>query len=126
MNRDAFKSWLDLYGTAWKTRDPKLIKKLFFEGAKYYEKPFESSISGIGSITEYWSVIAQTQENIQFDYNILAVDKNQGIAHWHASFVRKLTKTQVKLDGIFVVNLNSENKCTIFREWWHSHKSKQL
>ncbi len=126
MNRDAFKSWLDLYGTAWKTRDPKLIKKLFVEDAKYYEKPFEFPISGIGSITEYWSVIAQTQENIQFDYNILAVDKNQGIAHWYASFVRKLTKTQVKLDGIFVANLNSENKCTVFREWWHSYKSKQL
>ncbi|MGI0010521.1 MAG: nuclear transport factor 2 family protein [Nitrosopumilaceae archaeon] len=126
MNHDAFKSWLDLYSTAWKTRDPKLIKKLFIKGAKYHEKPFESPISGIGSITEYWSVIAQTQENIQFDYNILAVDKNQGIAHWSASFVRKLTKTQVKLDGIFVVNLNSENKCAIFREWWHSYKSKQL
>jgi hypothetical protein len=126
MNHDAFKSWLDLYGTAWKTCDPKLIKNLFVEGAKYHEKPFESPIRGIGTITEYWSVVAQTQENIQFDYNILAVDKNQGIAHWSASFIHKLTKTQVKLDGIFLVNLNSENKCTVFREWWHSYKSKHL
>ena len=125
MNRDTFKSWLDLYGTAWKTLDPKLIKKLFVDHAKYYEKPFESPISGIVSITEYWSVIAQTQENVHFDYDILAVDKKQGMAHWSASFVRKLTQTQVKLDGFFLVQLNSENKCTIFKEWWHSQKRKQ-
>ena len=126
MNQDAFKSWLDSYGTAWKTRDPKLLKKLYADDAKYYEKPFEAPISGIQSITEYWSIIAQTQENVQFDYDILAVDENQGIAHWSASFIRKLTKTQVKLDGIFAVQLNSENKCTIFREWWHSQKTKEL
>ena len=126
MNRNTFKSWLDLYGAAWKTRDPKLIKKLFADHAKYYEKPFESPISGIASITEYWSVIAQTQENVHFDYDILAVDKKQGMAHWSASFVRKLTQTQVKLDGFFLVQLNSENKCTIFKEWWHSQKRKQV
>lgn len=126
MNRNDFRSWLELYGTAWKTRDPNLIKKLFAEGAKYHEKPTESPISGIESITEYWSVIAQTQQNIKFDYDILAVDKNQGIAHWSASFIRKLTQTQVKLDGIFVVNINSKNKCTIFREWWHSYKTNPV
>ena len=122
MDCNSFKSWLDLYGKAWKTRDPKLIKKLYAKNAKYYEKPFEAPISGIKSITEYWSIIAKTQEDVKFDYEILSVNKKQGIAHWRASFVRKLT--QVKLDGIFVVKLNSKNKCTVFKEWWQSQKIK--
>ncbi len=125
MDYNSFKSWLDLYGKAWKTRDPKLIKKLYTKNAKYHEKPFEAPITSVKSITEYWSIIPKTQEDVKFDYNILAVNKNQGIAHWHASFVRKLTQTQVKLDGIFVVKLNSENKCTVFKEWWQSQKIKQ-
>lgn len=125
MDYNSFKSWLDLYGKAWKTRDPKLIKKLYAKNAKYHEKPFEAPISGIKSITEYWSIIAKTQEDVKFDYEILSVNKKQGVAHWQASFVRKLNQTQVKLDGIFVVKLNSKNKCTVFKEWWQSQKIKQ-
>ncbi len=126
MNRDDFKSWLDLYGDAWKTRDPKLIKDLFADDATYYEKPFESPMSGIESITEYWSIVAKTQENVNFDYDILSVNENLGIAHWSASFVRQATQTKINLDGIFLVKLNSKNKCTKFREWWQSQKINQV
>lgn len=124
MNQNTFKSWLDLYGRTWETQDPVLIKNLFTTDAAYHEKPFEKPISGIHAITEYWSIIAQTQDNIKFNYDILSIDENKGIAHWSASFVRKLTQTHVKLDGIFVVHLNSENKCTKFEEWWQSQKTE--
>ena len=120
---EAFKSWLDLYGKAWQNRDPLLIKDLFSKNATYQEKPFESPMTGIESITKYWLMVAETQENVQFRYNILTVNENLGIAHWSASFLRK--QTLVNLDGIFVVELNSENKCTKFREWWQSHKQPQ-
>ncbi|MFQ6025341.1 MAG: nuclear transport factor 2 family protein [Nitrosopumilaceae archaeon] len=113
-----------MYCRAWKTRDPSLIKNLFVTDATYHEKPFEKPISGVEAITEYWSIIAQTQDNVEFDYDILSVDENKGIAHWSASFVRKLTQTQVKLDGIFVVHLNFESKCTKFEEWWQSQKTE--
>jgi len=83
-------------------------------------------MTGIDSIIEYWSIVAATQENVNFDYDILSVNDNEGIAHWSASFLRQATQTKINLDGIFVVKLNSENKCTKFREWWQSQKIKQV
>ena len=123
MDQKNFKSWLDLYGRAWKTKNPNLIKKLFTQDATYQEKSFEDPIMGIDSITEYWSLVSQTQENVNFCYDILSVDGNQGIAHWSASFIRRQPQTRIELDGIFVINLNPENKCINFREWWQSKKS---
>ena len=125
MNRNDFKAWLDLYGMAWKTRNPKLMPDLFDNDATYYEKPFESPLAGIDSITEYWETVAKTQDDVNFEYEILSVSDGKGIAHWKASFLRKEAQTQINLDGIMLVNLNSENKCTNFREWWQSKKIKQ-
>lgn len=34
-------------------------------------------------------------------------------------FVPTSSRTQVKLDGIFVVTLDETKHCTIVREWWH-------
>jgi hypothetical protein len=123
MNHDSFSSWLELYGKGWTLRDPKLLEELFTKDAKYYEKPFSLPFEGIDSIKDYWKVVAQTQSNIKFEYKILSVSETEGIAHWKASFSRK-PKEFVKLDGIFVVTLNSKNKCTLFKEWWQSYKTE--
>jgi len=40
------------------------------------------------AILEYWTNVAQTEEDIHFEYEILAVMPEQGIARWWASFVR--------------------------------------
>lgn len=123
MDYDSFRNWLELYGKAWTLRDPELLNALFTEDVKYYEKPFSLPFDGMDSVKDYWRIVVQTQSDIKFEYKILAVSETNGIAHWKASFVRKPSKEFVKLDGIFVANLNSENKCSLFREWWQSQKT---
>lgn len=120
-----FKDWLDLYARAWRNLDPELIEKLFVDDATYQEKPFDPPLRCIDAIRKYWKGVAQTQEDVQFDYQILSVTNEQGIAHWKASFFRNVDQNHVRLDGIMLVNLNSEGKCTSFREWWQSQKTKQ-
>ena len=122
LNHDSFKAWLDLHGKAWTERNPELIRDLFVQDAKYLEKPFSTPFDGIDSIIEYWQGVAQTQKDVSFQYKILAIYQDLGIAHFAASFLRDQT-TQVKLDGIFLVKLNSQNKCTRFEEWWQSQKN---
>ncbi len=122
MDHYSFKDWLDLYDKAWTERDAELIRDLFAQDAKYFEKPFSAPLEGIDSIIQYWQGVAQTQKDISFKYKILAVTKELGIAHFEASFLRSQTKTKVKLDGIFLVKLDSQNKCTSFAEWWQSQK----
>ncbi len=122
MDHYSFKGWLELYKKAWTERNAELIRDLFAQDAKYFEKPFSAPLEGIDSIIQYWQGVAQTQKDISFKYKILAVTKELGIAHFEASFLRSQTKTMVKLDGIFLVKLDSQNKCTSFAEWWQSQK----
>lgn len=123
MDFDSFKAWLELYGKAWIEHNPKLIRDLFAQDAKYFEKPFSAPFDGIDSIIQYWQGVVQTQKDVSFQYKILAVNQDLGIAHFTASFLRSPNNTHVKLDGIFLVRLDSQNKCTSFAEWWQSQKS---
>ena len=119
MNQGAVRSWLDAYGRAWETRDPQAAGDLFADDATYRETPFEEPIKGRSGIIEYWSNATRSQGEIRFRNEILAVT-DIGIAHWWVSYVRIPSKTQVKLDGIFVFSLNAENRCKEFQEWWRS------
>ena len=68
--------------------------------------------SGITGRTRY-------QEGIEFSYEVLATTENMGIGHWHTEFTRLTSNSTVELDGIFLVELDADGKCTEFREWWH-------
>ena len=121
-----FKSWLDLYGKAWMNLDPSLIDDLFSKDATYQEKPLEEPMKGIEAIQKYWNIVADTQKDVKFEYEILESNNSKGIAHWKSSFVRPKQNTLVLLDGILVAHLDSENKCTCFQEWWQSKKTKNF
>jgi len=56
---------------------------------------------GKQAILEYWTNVAQTQQDIQFGYQILAVTPEHGIARWWASLVIVPPGLQTKLYGIF-------------------------
>ena len=77
------------------------------------------------AILEYWTNVAQTEEDIHFEYEILVVTPEQGIARWWASFVRVPPGLQTKLDGILVISLDGQGKCTQLRKWWHKHQTER-
>lgn len=75
---------------------------------------------GRSAIRQSWSDAVGSQDQIGFGYEVLAVTGNLGIARWWASFTDTPSQVQVKLDGIFVVVMSADNRCTKFREWWHT------
>jgi SnoaL-like protein len=123
MTREAFAAWLEKYGQAWERRDATAAAELYAEGGTYQVTPFLQPMQGRAAIFEYWTQVAQTEENIQFGYEILAVTPEHGIARWSASFVRLPPGLQTRLDGIFVIALDSQGKCTQLREWWHKQQT---
>jgi len=123
MTRDEFKTWLDAYDRAWESRDAKAAADVFTEDAAYQETPFVEPMRGRAEILAYWSHVANSQEQIRFEYKILAVTEEIGIAHWWASFTRIPDKTRVDLDGIFVITLGSDGRCTFLREWWNKKQT---
>lgn len=120
MNQQNFENWLENYKNAWENKNPNEAAKLFSVDATYRETPFDEPMRGRGAIVEYWKEVENSQKDIVFDYEVLAVDREKGIAHWKASFKRMENEQLIKLDGILIAYFNEENECTKFEEWWHT------
>jgi hypothetical protein len=121
-DRGAFKSWLDAYGKAWESRDAEAAAALYTENGTYRETPFVEPMRGRKAIFEYWSNVARTEENVKFGYEILVASRELNIARWSASFVIVPQGLKTKLDGIFVISLDEQGRCTSLREWWHKQQ----
>lgn len=119
MDRESFTRWLDAYGRAWMSRDAQAAAALYADNATYQVTPFDEPLRGCAAIHEYWVGVAKTQENIQFDFEVLAISAEQGIARWRASLIRVPPGLNTRLDGIFVIVLDTDGRCRSLREWWH-------
>jgi hypothetical protein len=119
MESTTFKSWLEEYGRAWTDRNPQAAARLFAEDGTYQVTPFVEPIRGRSAIFDYWVHVAETERDIQFGYEVLAVTHEAGIARWWASFLIVPQGLQTKLDGIFLITLDSHGRCRSLREWWH-------
>lgn len=125
MTQEAFAVWLEKYGRAWEARDANAAADLYAEKGTYQVTPFVEPMRGRAAIFEYWTHVAQTEENIQFGYEILALTPDHGIARWWASFVIVPQQLKTKLDGIFVIALDGRGECWQLREWWHKQQPSQ-
>ncbi len=124
MDRVALNNWLEAYGRAWETRDPEAVAQLFTPDALDRERPFTKPLRGRDAIREYWSrVVARSQAQIQFGFEIVACDENLGVARWWASFARVSSSQRIQLDGIFLLAFTGENLCCELREWWHRQEN---
>ena len=121
VTRESFTTWLDAYGAGWMSQNPDATLALFTDDATYMYTPFHKIMKGKDQIRRYVEKgVGDLQEDIQFDYKILAVTSDYGINRWYASLTWKETRQRLHFDGIYQVFLNEENLCTQFNEWWHA------
>ena len=111
-------TWLKSYQAAWETRDADKAAKLFTADATYQEDPYQKPFLGQKGIHDYWAKVTKDQSNIKFSSDVLAVNGNTAIAHWHAEFDQISTDSHAKLDGIFVLEFSGAAVSKL-REWWH-------
>jgi len=123
MDRTSFTTWLKAYGRAWMSRNPQASADLFAEDGTYQVTPFLEPMRGRPAILAYWTDVARTEENIKFGFEVLAVASEFGLARWWASFVRVPPGLNTKLDGIFLIRLDSDGRCQSLREWWHKEQN---
>lgn len=119
MELRTFKSWLEAYRRAWMGRDAQAAANLFAEDGTYQVTPFVEPMRGRSAILDYWVHVAETERDVQFGYEILAVSEEAGIARWWASFLIVPQGLQTRLDGIFLIDLDDDGRCRALREWWH-------
>jgi SnoaL-like protein len=103
-------------------RNAQAAAALFTEDGMYQVTPFVEPMRGRPAIYDYWVHVAETERDIQFGFEILAVTSENGIARWWASFMRVPPGLQNKLDGIFLISLDDDGRCRSLREWWHKEQ----
>jgi ketosteroid isomerase-like protein len=131
MRRELFERWLRKYKDAWESRDPEAAVAIFTDDATYQENPFHDPMRGSSEIRDYWVANTNVQEDVNFNFEIIATDGDVAVNHWRVSFVSTDKSGSdvnlggpVEIDGIFKFRLDSDGLCPEFREWWHVRQSQ--
>jgi hypothetical protein len=119
LSMETFGSWVVAYGRASIQKDPQTSADLFARNAKYYETPFDEPMIGRDAIRRYWEIGAQALKDKEATYEVLSVKENLGIARWQSKFTDIKSDKQFALDCVFLVEFDDNDKCSVFREWWH-------
>ena len=124
LTTEAFDEWLKAYGDAWQRGDLQAAARLFAADARYYWTPFEPPKVGRGEIAAAWGSAISRQQDIDFRYTIWSVSGSLGVAQWHTTFIRRESGQVVEIDGVMYSEFDSEGRCSLFREWWHSDEPR--
>lgn len=121
MTLDELDRWLDVYGRAWEREDLEGFVACFAEGAVYYWCPWAEPLRGHDEIRARTQQAIEQQDDVQFGHEVLAITPDgRGIARWWVSIGIPADNTIEEDEGIFLVTLDADGRCTEFREWWNS------
>jgi hypothetical protein len=113
--------WLDVYGRAWERLDVDAFVACFTEDALYQWGPWGEPLRGHDEIRAQTATAMSQQQSVRFGHEPLAVTPDgRGIARWWASMDVPADGTVAELEGIFLVTLAGDGRCSDFREWFNS------
>ncbi len=132
--------FMQSYKRAWENSDENLLASLFAPDGCYRNTPFAVQ-QGHEAIKHYWQR-TKLQTDIHLSYDVLQQHATGGIAHWHTTYqvtsedmfkmwaastgTNMLSRKdgdplpRLALDGIAIVEFNTDGLCRDLRLWWHS------
>ncbi len=120
MTEASFAQWLENYLRPQEQRSAEKIKGLFAEDGVYFWGPFYEARRGVEAIYAHHRNALSHQTDLRYDYDILAVTEKCGIARFHLVLKDLVEGEPSEYDGIFLVHLNPDGRCSLFQEWYHS------
>lgn len=110
-----YKLWLEKFMESWKNLEGKKTTELFSKDVKYYETPLGEPCKTWEEVEGLWSVVNYNQKVQSYNFKILCQTEQFAIVNWQME--RTINGTKQKIDGIFQISLNEENKLTYFKQW---------
>ena len=115
---DEFSRWLEGYRQAFIAFDAEAAGELFSNDATYQDSPYADPVVGRAAIVAYWRMVAELMTDIEFEFDVVAVSGDVGVAHLRDALTRVSSGTRARYDGIFVVRFDRDGRSVDFREWW--------
>jgi hypothetical protein len=126
MNHDNFKTWLVSLGNAWINLDSKAAANICSEDVVYFENIFLDPLTSRTDVEKQWYKDLEFQKDVKFDFEIISVNQNVGVARWWATLMivdpKSVHDETYIYDGIFVVRLDDQGLCKEFRQWFMCKK----
>jgi uncharacterized protein (TIGR02246 family) len=116
MDRPDARAWLDRYFAAWVSNDPSDVAALFTEDAAYAVSPFAEPWVGRDEIVRRWT--SGRQEDVEHASEVLAVDGDVVVAHWHVRARDEGDPIVREWDGLLLLRFAPDGRCAEHREWY--------
>ena len=120
MTTEMFSEWLAAYIACQEQGNPEVIRHLWASDGVYWWGPFNQPRYGVDAVYEHHRHALSHQRDWRCQYTVLGVADGQGMARFRLTLNDDLPGEPNVYDGVFLVRLNAEGKCTLFEEWYHA------
>ena len=117
MTKKDFSIWVEKFGKAWSDLDPEGALAMLSRDVEYYESPFSDSCKSWDEVKKLWEVIPHNQKDVTFKHDVIMVEGDLGLIHWRVTRTIVPADKYQEFDGVFLVRLNQEGLCTMFKQW---------
>ena len=122
MTLDELDCWLDAYGRAWERHDVDSFVALFREDAVYQWGPFSEPLRGHDQIRARAGLADSSQSDVRFRHEPLAITPDgRGVCRWWVKLLLPEEAVVEESEGIFLVTVGDDGRCSYFQEWWNQH-----
>jgi ketosteroid isomerase-like protein len=113
--REHVQAWMDKYQAAWASNDPRDIRGLFAEDARYERRPGDPDPwLGRDGIVEGWLAARDEPGDWTFTWKLLGADADmafvQGVTTYSAG--------QPAYDNLWVIRFDAAGRASSFTEWF--------
>lgn len=102
--------WMEKFKENWITKDIDGVLELFTDDINYYETP-SRKLEDKEALRRKWRLV-RNQEEVELDFEIYSQDESKFTVKWDLKYRESMEQNQLK--GIYLIELNEENKCTEF------------
>jgi hypothetical protein len=108
--------WMKKFRERWIAKDIDGVIELFADDVEYFETPYQE-IEDLEALREEWKSI-RNQEDINLSYEIYSRDGSKFTVKWDLKYSQDQDWNHLK--GIYLIELNEENKCVKFWQYLQS------
>ena len=117
MTKKDFSIWAEKFLKAWADLNPEAALSVLSKDVEYHESPFSGPCKSWNEVEKLWKVVPDNQKDITYKHDVIMVEGDLGLIHWNVRRTTVPEGKQQEFDGVFLVRLNQEALCTMFKQW---------
>jgi uncharacterized protein (TIGR02246 family) len=113
---------MDDFREAWISNESAAVAALFTEDAVYSIDAFAEPWRGREEIVRRWT--AGISQEVAMTYELVAVDGDIAVVHWHVFTQNVGDPIRVEYDGVIHLRFAPDGRCREHREWFFRRERK--